>query len=90
MILNNLGEHYHESSKVREDTELYLSLIDEIANRGVGASISVKLSQIGIDVSPELYERHAHGPSKTATKATSSSGSIGRDRRRRMRPSEPS
>ena len=58
VILNLLGEHYDDAAEARADTDAYLSLIDDIADSGVDACVSVKPSQIGLDVSAELFEEH--------------------------------
>ncbi len=58
IILNLLGEHYDNAAEAREDTDTYLTLIDDIADSGLDACISVKPSQIGLDVSADLFEEH--------------------------------
>jgi proline dehydrogenase len=58
VILNLLGEHYDDPADARADTDAYLSLLDDIADSGLDACISVKPSQIGMDVSPDLFEEH--------------------------------
>ncbi len=55
-ILNLLGEHYSESEPAAEDTETYLQLVDDIATSDVDACISVKPSQIGLDVGESVFE----------------------------------
>jgi proline dehydrogenase len=54
-ILNLLGEHYDERPPADEDTEAYLALVDDIAAGDVDACVSVKPSQIGIDVGPDAF-----------------------------------
>lgn len=56
-ILNLLGEH-HDRADSRADTTAYLDLIDDLAATDLDASLSVKPTQIGLDVSPELFERN--------------------------------
>ncbi|WP_017341977.1 proline dehydrogenase family protein [Halorubrum sp. T3] len=58
VILNLLGEHYDDAADARADTDAYLSLLDDIADSGLDACVSVKPSQIGMDVSPDLFEEH--------------------------------
>jgi proline dehydrogenase len=49
-ILNLLGEHYHERGPADEDTETYVDLVEDIADSGAKACISIKPSQAGLDV----------------------------------------
>ena len=58
VILNLLGEHYDDPADARADTDAYLALLDDIADSGLDACVSVKPSQIGMDVSPDLFEEH--------------------------------
>jgi proline dehydrogenase len=58
VILNLLGEHYDDPADARADTDAYLSLLDDIADSGLDACVSVKPSQIGMDVSADLFEEH--------------------------------
>lgn len=54
-IVNLLGEHYHERPPADEDMQTYLKLVQQIDAWGVNACISVKPSQIGIDVSSNAF-----------------------------------
>jgi proline dehydrogenase len=54
-ILNLLGEHYHERPPADEDAEAYQTLLRDIAESDVDACISVKPSQIGLDVGEEVF-----------------------------------
>jgi proline dehydrogenase len=58
VILNLLGEHYSEPGPAREDAETYRQLVADIADTGLGACVSVKPSQIGLDVSEETFRTH--------------------------------
>ncbi|OYR64982.1 proline dehydrogenase, partial [Halorubrum sp. E3] len=58
VILNLLGEHYDDPAAARADTDAYLALLADIADSGLDACVSVKPSQIGLDVSDELFEEH--------------------------------
>jgi proline dehydrogenase len=58
VILNLLGEHYDDPADARADTDAYLSLLDDIADSGLDTCVSVKPSQIGMDVSADLFEEH--------------------------------
>ncbi len=55
VMLNLLGEHHDAPDEVRSDVEAYRQLIDDLSGSGLDASISVKPSAIGLDVSPELF-----------------------------------
>ena len=55
VILNLLGEHYDDPAPARADAETYRRLLADIDSTGLDACISVKPSQIGLDVSEELF-----------------------------------
>ena len=57
-ILNVLGEHYEDPDDAAADTNAYLDLIDEIAASDAQACISVKPSQIGLDIGADTFETH--------------------------------
>lgn len=57
-ILNLLGEHYKERSPADMDTASYIELIEKINRRGLNASISVKPSQIGLQVGREVFREN--------------------------------
>ncbi|WP_232686711.1 proline dehydrogenase family protein [Halobacterium zhouii] len=54
-ILNLLGEHYHERPPADEDAQAYQTLIEDIDQSGVDACVSVKPSQIGLDIGEEVF-----------------------------------
>jgi proline dehydrogenase len=54
-ILNLLGEHYTERAPADADADAYVSLIEDITSRDVDAAVSVKPSQIGLDVSEAVF-----------------------------------
>ncbi|QSG01993.1 proline dehydrogenase family protein [Natranaeroarchaeum sulfidigenes] len=56
VILNLLGEHYDARAEAAADRDAYLQLIEDIAAEDLQACISVKPSQIGLDVDPEYFE----------------------------------
>ena len=49
-ILNLLGEHYHEREPADEDAEAYRRLVEDLGATDARACISIKPSQIGLDV----------------------------------------
>jgi len=57
-ILNLLGEHYSSYEDAGADTEAYIELVEAIDDRGLDACVSVKPSQLGIDISDGLFERN--------------------------------
>jgi proline dehydrogenase len=57
-ILNLLGEHYDKRKHADADADAYIRLAELIEERGTDACISVKPSQLGIDISPDVFERN--------------------------------
>ncbi|ELZ11786.1 proline dehydrogenase [Natrinema thermotolerans DSM 11552] len=57
-ILNLLGEHYDDPEPAAEDADAYCHLVSELASRGLNGSVSVKPSQIGIDVGPDVFREN--------------------------------
>ena len=57
-ILNLLGEHYEERDPADEDAEIYRDLLAELGGSGLDACISVKPSQLGLDVGEGLFREN--------------------------------
>ncbi len=57
-ILNLLGEHYEEPGPAAEDTQAYVRLIDDIAEAEANACVSVKPSQVGLDVDEDTFREN--------------------------------
>ena len=57
-ILNLLGEHYEERAPADEDADAYCSLVEDIAAADVDCCISVKPSQIGLDVGDDVFREN--------------------------------
>ncbi|MFW6003437.1 MAG: proline dehydrogenase family protein [Halanaeroarchaeum sp.] len=57
-IVNLLGEHYHEPGPAAEDRDQYLDLVRAIDSSAADAVVSVKPSQIGIDVGEETFREN--------------------------------
>ena len=57
-ILNLLGEHYDERGPADADTEAYIDLVERIAERETDACISVKPSQLGLDIGADVFEEN--------------------------------
>ncbi|MEF8778601.1 MAG: proline dehydrogenase family protein, partial [Natronomonas sp.] len=57
-ILNLLGEHYDRRAPADADTRAYRDLLRTIDETGIECCVSVKPSQIGLDVSPTAFEEN--------------------------------
>lgn len=55
VILNLLGEHYDDPSAAASDATAYRALVRDIADSDVDACISVKPSQLGIDIGEDVF-----------------------------------
>ena len=55
VILNLLGEHYDDPANAAADTKAYRSLVRDIAASDIDACISVKPSQLGIDIGEDVF-----------------------------------
>ena len=54
VTLDYLGESVHSEADTKEVIDMYLTLLDQIRAENIEASISVKLTHIGFDISEEL------------------------------------
>ncbi len=57
-ILNLLGEHYDDPAEARADADAYVELIEAIAEYRLGCCVSVKPSQIGLDIGDDAFENN--------------------------------
>src|SRR3954467_5530018 len=57
-ILTRLGENLESAGEFEEVTRHYLEVLDRIAAAGLDAHISVKPTQLGLDLDPALCERN--------------------------------
>jgi proline dehydrogenase len=55
--LDSLGESVMTEAEARASADIYHQMLDVIAERGLNANVSVKLSQVGMDFDPALAER---------------------------------
>ncbi|MFC6615382.1 proline dehydrogenase family protein [Halopenitus salinus] len=55
VILNRLGEHHTTPEDVESDAAAYRSLADAIDRRGLDACLSIKPTQVGLDLSADRY-----------------------------------
>ena len=53
-VFTYLGENVSDPTEAQVVTEHYLDLLDRVRKSGLGAEVSVKLTQLGLDLSPEL------------------------------------
>jgi proline dehydrogenase len=54
--LDSLGESVTDPAQAHASAEIYHQLLDQIEARGLKANVSVKLSQVGMDLDPALAE----------------------------------
>jgi len=59
VTLDSLGESVSSDLEAHASAEIYHRLLDAIAARGLKANISVKLTQMGLELSPALAEKIA-------------------------------
>ena len=58
-ILNLLGEHYTDPEDAAADRDAYRDLLADIADPELQACVSVKPSQLGLDVGPDTFRENA-------------------------------
>ncbi|WP_114208020.1 proline dehydrogenase family protein [Acidisarcina polymorpha] len=52
--LDSLGENVENPDAARRSAEIYHQLLDAIRKRGLNANVSVKLTQMGLELNPDL------------------------------------
>ncbi|WP_227375142.1 proline dehydrogenase family protein [Haladaptatus halobius] len=57
-ILNLLGEHYDDRRSADEDAETYVRLLEDIDRSDLSACVSVKPSQVGLDVGTHVFREN--------------------------------
>lgn len=67
VTLDSLGESVSSEVEAHRAAEIYHQLLDQIAARKLNANISVKLTQMGLELSPELAETIAKCLAKHAS-----------------------
>jgi len=65
-ILNLLGEHYHSRPPADRDTDTYCRLVEDIGNTNLEACISVKPSQLGLDIEAGVFRANLERIVETA------------------------
>ncbi len=56
--LDHLGESVTDEAGARQAMQEYLVLLDAIRDNGINAAVSLKLTQLGLDISEDLCETH--------------------------------
>jgi proline dehydrogenase len=69
--LDSLGESVADELEARAAAEVYHRLLDAIATGGLNANVSLKLTQMGMDIRPELAEEIVAGIVEHAARARS-------------------
>ena len=59
--LDSLGESVTDAGQAHQSAAIYHEVLDKIQARGLKANVSVKLTQIGMDLDPELAESIVRG-----------------------------
>ena len=59
-ILTRLGENLTHLEEAEEVTEHYLEVLDRVQHAGLDAQISVKPTQLGLDLDPAVCQRNLH------------------------------
>jgi len=57
-ILNLLGEHYTDRGDARADCRAYCRLVEDLARTDLRACLSVKPTQLGLDISESCFREH--------------------------------
>jgi proline dehydrogenase len=57
-VLTHLGENISDKQEAENVTEHYQHVVEKIRDENLDAEISVKLTQLGLDLSPELCEQN--------------------------------
>lgn len=55
-IINRLGEHHTDTSEVNKTVSEYKDVIGDISEMGFDAELSIKPTQIGLDIDPAIFE----------------------------------
>src|SRR5215831_2784235 len=57
-VFTHLGENISDRAEAQEVADHYLEVLDRIGQKGLQTEISVKLTQLGLDLSPDLCFGH--------------------------------
>jgi len=69
-VFTHLGENVKDSAEAQKVTEHYLEVLKRIRETGLPAEISVKLTQLGLDLSPDLCFEHLNAIVEGAQKGS--------------------
>lgn len=69
VTLDSLGENVSTADEARRAADIYHRLLDEIRARGLNANVSVKLTQMGLELSEALAHEIAAGLTQHAAEA---------------------
>ncbi|MFC7098008.1 proline dehydrogenase family protein [Halobaculum marinum] len=58
VILNLLGEHYDDPGPAASDADTYVDIVRDIGNTDLDACVSVKPSQLGIDLGDDVFREN--------------------------------
>src|SRR5467141_977654 len=67
-VFTHLGENIKDHAEAQQVAEHYLEVLKRIREKGLQAEISVKLTQLGLDLSPDLCFEHLHAIIERAEK----------------------
>src|SRR3989304_5365253 len=67
VIINHLGEHVMDKTEAQKNTEENIRLISAIHKEKVNASISIKLSQLGLLINKDLCKSNVEKIVSSAT-----------------------
>jgi proline dehydrogenase len=67
-VFTHLGENIKDGSEAQQVTEHYLGVLEHTREKGLQAEISVKLTQLGLDLSPDLCFEHLNAIVERARK----------------------
>ncbi len=56
--LDHLGENVAAEKEAQETAQAYIRILERIKEAGADANISIKLTALGLDISPELCQQH--------------------------------
>ncbi|MGH9765602.1 MAG: proline dehydrogenase family protein [Blastocatellia bacterium] len=56
---DHLGESITAEDATRKEVEVYVNILQEISGSGIDSNVSVKLTQLGLDISSDLAYRNA-------------------------------
>jgi proline dehydrogenase len=66
--LDHLGEHVSNPEEAERSKHAYLELLGEIEAEGIQASVSLKLTQLGLNIDPSLCQNHMREILQTASR----------------------